>query len=81
MYANLFDDPDLINRMLGRYLSVTPERIRSAAAEVFRADNRVVMTYVPALPPADEEPGPLDAVNPAGPDGDAVWTRRPLHDR
>jgi len=70
MYANLFDDPDLINRMLGRYLSVTPERIRSASADVFRDDNRVVMTYVPALPPADEEPGPLDAVNPGGPDGE-----------
>ena len=66
MYANLFDDPDLINRMLGRYLSVTPERIQAVAAEVFRADNRVVMTYIPALPPADEAPGPLD---PALPDG------------
>ena len=49
--------------MLERYLSVTAERIRAAAAEVFRDDNRVVLTYVPALPPADEEPGPLDAVD------------------
>jgi predicted Zn-dependent peptidase len=60
MYATLFDDPDLINRMLGRYLSVTPERVRSAAAEVFRADNRVVLTYLPAAPAADEAPGPID---------------------
>jgi predicted Zn-dependent peptidase len=53
MYATLFDDPDLINRMLPRYLAVTAERIRSVAAEVFRPDNRVVLTYLPELPPAD----------------------------
>jgi predicted Zn-dependent peptidase len=53
MYATLFDDPDLINRMLPRYLAVSAEQIRSVAAEVFRADNRVVLTYLPELPPAD----------------------------
>jgi predicted Zn-dependent peptidase len=53
MYATLFDDPDLINRMLPRYLAVTAERIRSVAAEVFRPDNRVVLTYLPELPPAE----------------------------
>ncbi|HET9435662.1 MAG TPA: pitrilysin family protein [Candidatus Limnocylindrales bacterium] len=53
MYATLFDDPDLINRMLGRYLAVTADDIRSAAAAVFRPDNRVVLTYVPERPPAD----------------------------
>ena len=31
---------------------------------MFRADNRVVMTYVPALPPAEEAPGPLDSAVP-----------------
>ena len=31
MYATLFDDPDLINRMLPRYLSVTAEQIRDVA--------------------------------------------------
>ena len=36
MYATLFDDPGLINPMLPRYLAVTPEAIRSAAADVFR---------------------------------------------
>jgi len=63
MYATLFDDPDLINRMLPRYLAVTAEQIRSVASEVFRPDNRVVLTYLPELPPAgtaaatDEETG------------------------
>jgi predicted Zn-dependent peptidase len=48
MYATLFADPDLINRMLARYLSVTAEDIRRVCAEVFRPDNRAVLTYVPA---------------------------------
>jgi zinc protease len=54
MYATLFDDPDLINRMLGRYLSVTAERIREVSAAVFRPDNRAVLTYLPETPPADD---------------------------
>jgi zinc protease len=54
MYATLFDDPDLVNRMLGRYLSVTAERIRDVAGAVFQPDNRVVLTYVPLLPRADD---------------------------
>ena len=52
MYATLFDDPGLINTMLPRYLSVTKEQIRDAAKAVYRADNRVVLTYVPKA--ADE---------------------------
>ena len=52
MYATLFDDPDMINRMLERYLSVTSDRIREVAAAVLRPDNRVVLTYVPEQPPA-----------------------------
>jgi predicted Zn-dependent peptidase len=48
MYATLFDDPELINRMLPRYLSVTAEDIQRVAADVFRPDNRVVLTFVPA---------------------------------
>jgi predicted Zn-dependent peptidase len=48
MYATLFDDPDLINQMLPRYLSVTADDIQRVSAEVFRADNRVVLTYLPA---------------------------------
>jgi zinc protease len=53
MYATLFDDPDLINQMLPRYLGVSKEQIRDVAATTFRADNRVVLTYLPELPPAD----------------------------
>jgi predicted Zn-dependent peptidase len=52
MYATLLDDPDLINRQLERYLSVTPAQIQSVAAAVFRPDNRVVLTYVPAVAPS-----------------------------
>ncbi len=55
MYATLFDDPGLINRMLPRYLAVTPEAIRAAAADVFRPDNRLVLTYLPEGPAADDE--------------------------
>ena len=51
MYATLFDDPGLVNTLLPRYLSVTTEQIRDAARAVFRADNRVVLTYLPK--PAD----------------------------
>jgi predicted Zn-dependent peptidase len=53
MYATLFDDPDLVNRMLPRYLSVTAGQIQDVSAAVFRPDNRVVLTYLPEVPPAD----------------------------
>ena len=53
MYATLFDDPGLINRMLGRYLAVTPEAILEVSAATFRPDNRLVLTYLPETPPAD----------------------------
>ncbi len=63
-YATLFDDPGLINTMLPRYLAVTAEQIRDAARAAFRADNRVVLTYIPKPPgeqdadePGDAEPG------------------------
>jgi Predicted Zn-dependent peptidases len=56
MYATLFDDPDLINRMLARYLAVTPEDIRSVSATVFRPDNRLVLTYLPAADSTDGAP-------------------------
>jgi predicted Zn-dependent peptidase len=49
MYATLFDEPDLINQMLDRYLSVTADQIRDVAAAVLRPDNRVVLTYLPAV--------------------------------
>ena len=59
MYATLFDDPDFVNRMLPRYLSVTPEAILEVAAATFRPDNRLVLTYLPEGRPADS-----DAVDP-----------------
>ena len=54
MYATLMDDPELINSMLGRYLVVTAEEIQAVAADVFRADNRLVLTYLPAAGAAEE---------------------------
>jgi predicted Zn-dependent peptidase len=48
MFAGLLDDPGQINTMLPRYLAIGGEQIRDAARAVFRADNRVVVTYVPA---------------------------------
>jgi len=47
MYATLLDDPDLVNRMLDRYLAVTAEDIQAICAAVFRPDNRSVLTYLP----------------------------------
>jgi predicted Zn-dependent peptidase len=46
-YATLLDDPDMINRQLGRYLAVGAKEIQAVAAEVLRPENRVVLTYVP----------------------------------
>jgi zinc protease len=54
MFATLFDDPNMINTMLPRYLAVTPEAIRDAAAEVFRVDHRLVITYLPESPSTGE---------------------------
>jgi predicted Zn-dependent peptidase len=48
MYATLFGKPGMINEILPRYLSTTAEEIRAVSADVFRADNRVVITYLPA---------------------------------
>ncbi len=67
MYATLFDDPDLINQMLPRYLAVDAERIRAVSAEVFRPDNRVVLTYLPELPSADTAAATEDPAVPVDP--------------
>ena len=77
MYATLFDDPGMVNTILGRYLSVTAEQVRAAAAEVFRQDNRVVLTYLPVAGPegaAEGEaasPGPGDVAT-QGDEGEAA---------
>ena len=59
MYATLLDDPEMINRQLGRYLAVTAADIQAVAAQVLRPDNRVVLTYMPTTEAAagttDEE--------------------------
>jgi zinc protease len=55
MFATLFDRPGLINEMLPRYLAVEAGGIRDVAASVFRPDNRVVLTYVPAAASAPTE--------------------------
>jgi hypothetical protein len=55
--------------MLTRYLAVSAEQIRSVAADVFRSDNRIVLTYLPELPPAEtaaateEDAPPADATD------------------
>jgi len=54
MYATLFDRPAMINEMLPRYLAVTAEAIRDAARAVFRVENRLVLTYLPEGPSADD---------------------------
>ena len=61
MYATLFDKPALINEMLDRYLSVTPEAILEVAAATFRSDNRLVLTYLPETPTADSDAFDADA--------------------
>jgi predicted Zn-dependent peptidase len=68
MYATLFDDPGMINTILGRYLSVTAEQIRDVAAQVFREDNRVVLTYLPSSGPAEAGVETADAVGPESAD-------------
>ena len=62
MYATLFNDPGVVNEMLPRYLSVTADQIQEACRSVFRADNRYVLTYLPAEAPAgDQVVDPVEA--------------------
>jgi predicted Zn-dependent peptidase len=70
MYATLFDDPGLINQMLGRYLAVTAEAILEVSAVTFRQDNRLVLTYLPQTPPAETEA--IDADDEASADEEAA---------
>jgi predicted Zn-dependent peptidase len=65
MYATLFDDPGLINRMLQRYLAVTPEAILEVAAATFRPDNRLVLTYLPETAPIESDAIDAEAHEPA----------------
>ena len=47
MYATLFGKPEMINDILPRYLSTTADEIQAVCADVFRDDNRVVLSYLP----------------------------------
>ncbi len=51
-HATLFGDPGLVEQALPRLLSVTSDEVRRAAVDVLRADNRVVLTFVPESAPA-----------------------------
>jgi predicted Zn-dependent peptidase len=68
MYATLYDDPDLINRMLERYLAVTPEAILEVAAATFRPDNRLVLTYLPDTAPIESDAIDAEAHEPVDED-------------
>ncbi|MDP9348045.1 MAG: insulinase family protein [Gemmatimonadota bacterium] len=47
MFTTLFDEPERINTELDRVRAVTAERVRRFALDYLRADNRVVLTYLP----------------------------------
>jgi zinc protease len=55
MYACLFDEPERINTEVSRYQAVEADRVRNAMAATLRADNRVVLTYLPAESPESAE--------------------------
>jgi zinc protease len=48
MYACLFDEPERVNSEVSRYLAVDADSVREAMASTLRADNRVLLTYIPA---------------------------------
>jgi len=67
MFATLFDDPARINRELEGYLGVGADDITDVAAQVLRAENRVVITYLPAEGAAADAGADVDPGNGAGP--------------
>jgi zinc protease len=48
MYTCLFDQPERINSEVSRYEAIDVGRVREAVSATLRADNRVVLTYIPA---------------------------------
>ena len=54
-YACLFDDPEMVNTEVARYDAVDAVRIRAAMSGRGGADNRVILTYVPAEDQTDDE--------------------------
>ena len=57
MYATLFDQPELVNEQLGRYLAVGADDVLAASAATFRDDNLAIITFVPR----EDEPAQADA--------------------
>jgi len=48
MFDQLFDDPHRLNSELGRLGAVTPDDVSDFVGRFLGADNRAVLTYVPA---------------------------------
>ena len=55
MYTCLFGDPAKINTETERYARVDAGTVRAEAAAALRAENRVVLTYLPAEAPPEYE--------------------------
>ena len=55
MYACLFGEPHRVNTEVTRYAAVDRGRLQDAAGPALRADNRIVLTYLPAEAPTDYE--------------------------
>ncbi len=55
MYACLFGEPERINTETARYAAVAAHGVWDAAGQHLAAENRIVLTYVPAEAPADYE--------------------------
>jgi predicted Zn-dependent peptidase len=53
-FAVLFGDPQLALTAVERVLAITPEEVRSIAAERLRPDNRAVLVYEPTGDAKDE---------------------------
>lgn len=49
-YSSFFDDPDLANRQLDRFLSVSREQIRGAVQRYLSRENRAVIIVEPGVP-------------------------------
>ena len=55
MYACLFGEPDRVNTEVARYAAVDRARLANEAGLALRAENRIVLTYLPAEAPTDYE--------------------------
>ncbi|MDQ5841557.1 MAG: insulinase family protein [Chloroflexota bacterium] len=53
-YACLFDRPEMVNTEIERYDAVTAGQVREAMADRAGADNRLVLTYIPAEDAAED---------------------------